>query len=63
MGGWRLVLSLAAANFAVTPLTSIAAAPAAHAQGVVVRDIQVVGNRRVEPETVRSYLQFNVGDV
>jgi len=31
------------------------------AQGVV-RDIQVVGNRRVEPETVRSYLDFTVGD-
>ncbi len=31
------------------------------AQGVV-RDIRVVGNRRVEPETVRSYLQFSVGD-
>ena len=33
----------------------------AHAQGVV-REIQVVGNRRVEPETVRSYLDFTVGD-
>ncbi|MEL7049060.1 MAG: outer membrane protein assembly factor BamA, partial [Pseudomonadota bacterium] len=33
----------------------------AHAQGVV-SDIQVTGNRRVEPETVRSYLQFSVGD-
>jgi len=63
MGGWRLILSLAAVSFAVTTLTSIAATPAAYAQGVVVRDIQVVGNRRVEPETVRSYLQFNVGDV
>ncbi len=31
------------------------------AQGAV-RDIRVVGNRRVEPETVRSYLQFSVGD-
>ena len=34
---------------------------AAHAQGVI-RDIQVVGNRRVEPETVRSYLDFTLGD-
>ncbi|MCB1509541.1 MAG: outer membrane protein assembly factor BamA [Hyphomicrobiaceae bacterium] len=33
----------------------------AQAQGVV-RSIQVVGNRRVEPETVRSYLAFAVGD-
>ncbi len=34
----------------------------AMAQGVV-QNIQVTGNRRVEPETVRSYLQFTVGDV
>jgi len=31
------------------------------AQGVV-REIRVEGNRRVEPETVRSYLQISVGD-
>ncbi|MFN0218901.1 MAG: outer membrane protein assembly factor BamA [Hyphomicrobium sp.] len=31
------------------------------AQGVI-KDIQVTGNRRVEPETVRSYLQFGVGE-
>ncbi|MGI9408886.1 MAG: POTRA domain-containing protein, partial [Hyphomicrobiaceae bacterium] len=34
---------------------------AAYAQSVV-RQIQVQGNRRVEPETVRSYLDFSVGD-
>jgi outer membrane protein insertion porin family len=34
----------------------------AAAQGAAVREIRVVGNRRVEPETVRSYLQFTVGD-
>jgi len=33
----------------------------AQAQGVI-RDIQVTGNRRVEPETVRSYLQISPGD-
>ena len=33
----------------------------AQAQSVV-RDIQVQGNKRVEPETVRSYLQFSTGD-
>ena len=38
-----------------------AGSPVARAQSVVVRDIQVAGNRRVEPETVRSYLQFSVG--
>jgi outer membrane protein insertion porin family len=37
-------------------LTSVASA-----QGAI-RDIRVAGNRRVEPETVRSYLQFSVGD-
>lgn len=34
---------------------------AAQAQGIV-KDIQVTGNRRVEPETVKSYLQFSAGD-
>ena len=34
----------------------------AQAQSAVVRDIQVQGSKRVEPETVRSYLQFSVGD-
>ncbi|HXF55182.1 MAG TPA: outer membrane protein assembly factor BamA [Hyphomicrobiaceae bacterium] len=32
------------------------------AQAGGIREIRVVGNRRVEPETVRSYLQFTVGD-
>lgn len=44
---------------------AISAMPAfttvAHAQ-TIVRNIQVTGNRRVEPETVRSYLDFTVGD-
>ncbi|MEM8977552.1 MAG: POTRA domain-containing protein, partial [Pseudomonadota bacterium] len=34
---------------------------AAYAQ-TIVRQIQVQGNRRVEPATVRSYLDFTVGD-
>ena len=34
----------------------------AKAQSSVIRTIRVEGNRRVEPETVRSYLQFGVGD-
>jgi outer membrane protein insertion porin family len=34
----------------------------AFAQSSVIRDIRVAGNRRVEPETVRSYLRFSVGD-
>lgn len=36
---------------------------AAHAQSAgTVTAIRVVGNKRVEPETVRTYLTFNVGD-
>jgi outer membrane protein insertion porin family len=33
----------------------------AYAQGVI-QDIRVEGNKRVEPETVRSYLTFSAGD-
>lgn len=35
--------------------------PAA-AQDSRIRDIRVIGNRRVEPETVRSYMRVSVGD-
>lgn len=42
-----------------TPLFGV---QSAWAQGVV-RAIRVTGNRRVEPETVRSYLEFSTGDV
>ncbi|MEO8650835.1 MAG: outer membrane protein assembly factor BamA [Hyphomicrobiaceae bacterium] len=38
------------------------ASTAAQAQDARVREIQVVGNRRVEPETVRSYMRVTVGD-
>ncbi len=34
----------------------------AYAQSGTVRAIRVIGNRRVEPETVKSYLTFGVGD-
>ncbi len=34
----------------------------ASAQGAAIRSIVVEGNRRVEPETVRSYLAFSTGD-
>src|SRR4029077_15814698 len=37
-------------------------APAAPAQSGAIREIRVVGNKRVEPETVRTYLKFNAGD-
>ena len=41
--------------------TRIGFITSAHAQ-TVVRQIQVQGNRRVEPATLRSYLDFAVGD-
>lgn len=40
----------------------IAGVTADSAQAQAIRSIEVEGNRRVEPETVRSYLQLNTGD-
>src|SRR5436190_5419017 len=62
-GGWHVILVAAAAFCAVSVVEPVLiAAPTAHAQGATIREIRVAGNRRVEPETVRSYLKFNVGD-
>ena len=64
IGGSSVALALAL----MAPLTITVAggfglfAVEAQAQDLRVREIQVVGNRRVEPETVRSYLRFTVGD-
>ena len=63
IGGSSVALALAL----MAPLTITVAggfglfAVEAQAQDLRVREIQVVGNRRVEPETVRSYLRFTVG--
>lgn len=59
MGGLRLLVILASA-FIAAASAQIISAGSAYAQAV--RDIRVEGNRRVEPETVRSYLQFSAGD-
>ena len=59
-GGWRLLALVWLAMPVAFVAQNIALAGRAEAQ--VVRDIRVEGNRRVEPETVRSYLQFSVGD-
>jgi len=40
--------------------TALSTSTAVEAQGI--SSIRVVGNRRVEPETVRSYLKFSTGD-
>lgn len=59
MGGFRLLVILASA-FLAAASAQIISAGSAYAQAI--RDIRVEGNRRVEPETVRSYLQFSAGD-
>ena len=64
---WTLVRGLLAALIVLStvPLSLGLSASfgdfSAHAQGVI-QNIQVEGNKRVEPETVRSYLTFSVGD-
>ena len=57
-----LALALMLTAAPATLVFSVQSADRAQAQGAVVRAIDVRGNRRVEPETVRSYLQFSVGD-
>ena len=62
-GGWHSILVAMAALFALAVVEPVLmSAPPAQAQSGAIREIRVVGNRRVEPETVRSYLKFNVGD-
>ncbi len=58
----RAALLMIAASLGSVAAIGVAAPAPAYAQ-VVVRAIEVEGNRRVEPETVRTYLQFTVGDV
>jgi outer membrane protein insertion porin family len=61
MAGLRLLLALALVSPVIAMGDATWGSGAAFAQGVI-KNIEVIGNRRVEPETVRSYLQFNVGD-
>lgn len=57
-----LALKIVAAVMMVNVTTAIVEPNEVLAQsGPVVREIRVVGNRRVEPETVKSYLTFTVG--
>lgn len=58
---WRAIVWLMLALPAALAIDFVGAAAPAMAQGAI-RDIRVVGNKRVEPETVRSYLQFTTGD-
>ncbi len=58
----RLSLLLALLSPGIVCAATILSTTAAIAQTSAIRDISVSGNRRVEPETVRSYLKFSVGD-
>ncbi len=61
-GDWRCIWALAAALLVPVALGLVVLPSPLQAQGSVIRNIRVDGNRRVEPETVRSYLRFNIGD-
>jgi len=61
VGGPRLWILLALLT-GMSIAASASLPSVAIAQDGRIREIQVSGNRRVEPETVRSYLQFSVGD-
>jgi outer membrane protein insertion porin family len=61
-GGVRLALTIFAVVTTVTVTAAAIKSTEAFAQsGPVIRDIKVTGNRRIEPETVRSYLTLTVG--
>jgi outer membrane protein insertion porin family len=62
-GDWRYILAVVVtALSALAVIEPVALSGPAYAQSGGIRDIRVAGNRRVEPETVRSYLRFSVGD-
>ena len=62
VGGPKWLVLLAVVFTAFGPSTLSGRCDCALAQDGRVREIQVTGNKRVEPETVRSYLTFSVGD-
>ena len=57
----RAACALAITAIMDLPLHGVMGGAPAQAQSSVVREINVAGNRRVEAETVRSYLQFSAG--
>src|SRR5262245_41974295 len=60
--GWGRLVALAVWLLAVAAAEVLLLAPKVEAQSGAIREIRVVGNKRVEPETVRTYLRFNAGD-
>ena len=62
-GGWHFVIGVLAALAVATVLEPVIySAQPAFAQSGAIKSIRVEGNKRVEPETVRTYLRFNAGD-
>jgi outer membrane protein insertion porin family len=61
-GGWHFIIAAALAFLTLSVEPVVYSARPAEAQGGTIREIKVAGNRRVEPETVRTYLRFNAGD-
>jgi outer membrane protein insertion porin family len=62
-GGWHFILGVLAVFAALIVLEPVVnPVQPAEAQSGAIKSIRVEGNRRVEPETVRTYLRFNVGD-
>ena len=57
---WLLLAVMVLSGLAAVPTQFVSVASA---QDNRVREIRITGNRRVEPETVRSYLAFSTGDV
>jgi outer membrane protein insertion porin family len=61
IGRVHVALTILAAVMTVTVIAATIQSTEVFAQGGGIRDIRVVGNRRIEPETVRSYLTFTAG--
>lgn len=62
-GGWHFIVAAMVAVCALAVVEPIVySAGRAEAQSGTIREIRVVGNKRVEPETVRTYLRFSIGD-
>lgn len=59
---WRLFLALTIGGAIATVPAAAQQAPAAAQQAPIIRQISVIGNERVEPETIASYLAVRPGE-
>ena len=60
--GIGILIAILTVGSVAVPVGGLLSAVSAQAQAVAIRDIRVEGNRRMEAETIRSYLRLNVGD-